>query len=648
MNLLKKVCAAVAALFLAVPSLTPVYAGESDSDFEAFLESEFKQYMEADFMDMHYTIKDYEALGIIKPELNIGDATWESFEEAVYQAQASLDQLHTFDYNSLSEENQKIYATYEIFLESIRDMNSYPQVYGYFDPATGLHENLLTNFTEYIFYRKQDIDDYLDVLESVPQFLEEALVVTKRQAGNGFFLRDDMLDMTEESIDEFTSKTEDSELIIIFNEQIDEMEGLTEDERQAYKDRNRDIVLNSYIPAYRHVRDELEQLRGSRSFDGGLSEYADGGLDYYKALVRYKTSSDKSIEEQFMECSDFMEWLVDQYIDLYMANPRVDDLYETETVSQKDAAEVLAYLESHLANFPEGPDVVYKHDYLDPSIANDATVAYYVQPPLDDIHDNVIRINPNGVSDENDLYSTLAHEGFPGHLYQITWFADQEHPYLRSYYGFMGYTEGWGMYSEWCAWDFSDIDPDAAELNKIYIALGYVEDAAVDLAVNGLGWSEKEVADWLDSIGLNSASAGVLRDFVIQRPGLLLPYGVGMMNFIRLRTDAEERLGQDFNLKEFHTVLLTDGDRPFDMVAQDVNAYIASKSGSTSESGTQSEQPSVSFGNYDFSSRPDGTLVLDYGKVDYTPVYIILGVLAVIALIAGIVLHKTKKRGPLA
>ena len=127
-----------------------------------------------------------------------------------------------------------------------------------------------------------------------------------------------------------------------------------------------------------------------------------------------------------------------------------------------------------------------------------------------------------------------------------------------------------------------------------------------------------------------------------------MPYGVGMMNFIRLRTDAEERLGQDFNLKEFHTVLLTDGDRPFDMVAQDVNAYIASKSGSTSESGTQSEQPSVSFGNYDFSSRPDGTLVLDYGKVDYTPVYIILGVLAVIALIAGIVLHKTKKRGPLA
>ena len=629
----------------------PARVNAEESDFDRFCEEEFTRRMESDYMTMHYTLKDYRAFGVTKPELTIGDASWESFEHEVQATDEALEKLHAIDAESLDEDRKQIYQSYERYLESYRELNAMPLFESYFDPASGIIDNLLTNFTEFIFYSPEDVEDYLAVLESVPQYIDDALEVTRRQAKEGFFLRDDQLDMTEESIDDFIAKKNDSQLIIIFEERIDELEGLSAEEKEAYKKRNRDIVLNSYIPAYEKAGEELEKLRGSRSYEGGTANYKNGGKEYYAALARYKTSSTEDIETQLDECGVFLESLVDEYIDLYLSNPEVDDLYETETTSLATPDEVLSYLQSHLDMFPDGPEVTYEYDYLDPSVANDATVAYYLTPPIDDIRHNVIRINEDAVGDDpNELYSTLAHEGFPGHLFQITWYMNEEPEPLRHSYDFIGYQEGWGMYSEWCAWEFSDIDPDAAELNRIYVALSYVEDAAVDLAVNGLGWSTDEVANWLEGIGLNGSSAPEIADFVIQRPGLLLPYGIGMMRFLTLRSEAEEKLGDKFDLKEFNTILMKGGDRPFEFIEADVDRYIKSVTAPETEKEPEEEPVVPDFEMpqipWEEESPEVAANVAKYGRYVYPVIGI--GTAGLVALIAGINLYRRKKRGPFA
>ena len=629
----------------------PARVNAEESDFDRFCTEEFTRRMESDYMTMHYTLKDYRAFGVTKPELTIGDASWESFEHEVQATDEALEKLHAIDMESLDEDQKLICQSYERYLESYRELNAMPLFESYFDPASGIIDNLLTNFTEFVFYTPEDVEDYLAVLESVPQYIDDALEVTRRQAKEGFFLRDDQLDMTEESIDDFIAKKNDSQLIIIFEERIDELEGLSEEEKEAYKKRNRDIVLNSYIPAYEKAGEELEKLRGSRSYEGGTANYKNGGKEYYAALARYKTSSLEDIEDLLDDCGVFLENLVDQYIDLYLSNPEVDDLYETETTSLATPDDVLSYLQSHLSMFPEGPEVTYEYDYLDPSVANDATVAYYLTPPIDDIRHNVIRINEDAVGDDpNELYSTLAHEAFPGHLFQITWYMNEESEPLRHSYDFIGYQEGWGMYSEWCAWEFSDIDPDAAELNRIYVALSYVEDAAVDLAVNGLGWSTDEVANWLEGIGLNGAGAQEIADFVIQRPGLLLPYGIGMMRFLTMRSEAEEKLGDKFDLKEFNTVLMEGGDRPFEFVEADVKRYIESVNAPETEKEPEEEPvvPDFEMPQIPWEEEEPAVdaAVAKYGKY----VYPVIGIsaAALVALIAGINLQRRKKRGPFA
>ncbi len=651
MRFLRTVTAAVTACAVWTAVLpAPVYAEEKDSEqFEQFCEEEFIRRMESDYMNMHYTVKDYAGLSITKPELTVGDASWESFETEVQRADESLEKLHKINPENLNEDQQLVYKTYERYLESYRELNAMPLFESYFDPAAGIIDNLTTNFTEFIFYTPEDVEDYLTVLSTVPAYIDQALEVTRRQAKEGFFLRDDQLDMTEEAIDEFTAKTDDSMLIVIFNERIDELEGLSDEQKEKYKQRNRDIVINSYIPSYRKAKEELEKLRGSRSFEGGTANYENGGAEYYAALARYKTSSQDSVEKLLDDCGIFLEDLVDQYIDLYMRNPAVDDLYETETTKLSGPDEVLEYLQSHLEMFPEGPEVTYEYDYLDPSVANDATVAYYLAPPIDDITHNIVRINEKAVGeDPNELYSTLAHEAFPGHLFQITWFLNQPEPFLRRSYDFIGYQEGWGMYSEWCAWEFSDINPDAAELNRIYIALSYVEDAAVDLAVNGLGWSIPQVSNWLESLGLNGSSAQEIADFVIQRPGLLLPYGVGMMKFLTLRKNAEEALGDKFDLKEFNTVLMKGGDRPFEYVEADVQNYIHPESEPAPEEITEEEigispEPGIP---WEIEEPEVPAEVRPYLQYPYA--WIGLGAAGVIALIAGFNLYRRRRKGPFA
>ena len=564
--------------FGAAQYVSPVYADEAgNAEFDKFLEEMFVEEMESDFMTMHFTIADYRSAGIEKPERIIGHANMEDYADEVEYSEELLKKLESFDYDSLSVTQQHDYDTLKFDLENNIALNKYPLFDFCFTPTEGLINNLLTNFTEYVFREKEDIDDYLEVLASVPAFINGALDITKTQAAAGNFMTDGALDDTLDQIDSFCEKTEDNQLIIIFEENIDAFEGLTDTEREDYKKRNREIVLNQYIPCYEEAGRVLDSLRGSRKVSGGLCEM-DGGREYYAAKARMKSSSEYSVQEMLDMCTEFLNETMEEYIAIYMSNPSVFD--SDETVDMSTPEEILTYLQNHLQNYPEGPEVTYSAKYLDPSVANDGIVAYYLEPPLDDIKDNVIKINGDAVGDVNELYVTLSHEGFPGHLYQITWYLNTNPARIRSTANMIGYTEGWAMYSEMRAMEFSGLSDDAARMTALDTALNYVLDCAVDLGVNGLGWDKEDVAKYLDDLNLNSSIAQALIDFVLSDPGVLLPYGFGLVQFEDMYKQAREALGDKFDIREFHEILLTYGSRPFEEVRKDVNAWIESKGGS--------------------------------------------------------------------
>ncbi len=635
--MLKRIIALSSAIALGVCFL-PVEVKADNEDFDEFLQQEFVETMESDYLTLHYQLKDYEAYGIEKPELNFGVISEESYQDSIDSCQEALDTLHTFDYDALDETQQHDYLVYENYLENMIALNSYPQFDSLFSSSEGIQSNILTNFTEFVFYSEEDIEDYLVVLESTPEYIDNALELARQYADEGYFIRDSDLDETLDYIAKFVAKTEDNELIEVFNENMDALDFITDAQKEEYKEQNRDIVLNTFIPAYENMAEQLENLRGSRSQNGSIYDYGAEGQAYYAALVKYKTSSSMSIQEQFDLCEEVLSEMIMEYVMLYYyTDDDIDSKLENAELSVSEPMDILEYLENHLDAYPEGPDVSYTATYLDPSVANDSIVAYYVNPPVDDFTDNVIKINGDNISDSIWLYETLSHEGFPGHLYQITWYLNTNPALLRTTLTNIGYTEGWAMYAETHSLEDSNLDTTVAQINELNTAVSYILNAAADLAYNGLGYSVNEFGSWMDNLGLNSESASSLYDSVVDSMGVILPYGVGLAHFLSLRSTAESALGSDFDEKEFNTVLLTYGDRSFDLVEQDVNAWISEKKAQGYGSdGTDKAANSIPVNTVENYGVPTGYFV-GAGAI-----------LVFVIVIVSIVLVRRKRKGPLA
>ncbi len=573
----KKILKSVLAAFLLSGSvcLRANAEEEGDPDFDQYLWEVFSEVVESDFLTMHYQVRDYESMGLERPEVTLGEIDLEPTGET----EEYLEGLRSFDRSKLSPRQQRDYDVLEEDLIQDQLMEKYPDFQELFNTSSPLTDALITNFTEYVFYSKQDVEDYLTLVEEVPDYLDQAIEATKELASRGHFMTDNGLDEVKDGIKKFTEKTDGNEMIVDFEKDIDTLEFLSAEEKEDYKKRNRELILSQYIPAYEKVTEELEKLRGSRSVTGGLCEF-ENGEEYYRALVRAKASTTKSVEELIELCENIVMSSVFDLVTLMNRYPDVDD--ESYKVDMDSAEEVLKYLTGHLDDFPEGSENEFNVSYLDPSIANPNIVAYYMTPCIDAVDVNVIRVNGDAVNDVNDLYMTLAHEGFPGHQYQITWYLNTNPAPVRTILSHGGYTEGWAMYSETVASGYSGLPKGPAEYLKIMTIINYIIPCVADMGVNALGWTQQDVAASLDSVFLNSELAPSLYQEAVDSPGRLLSYGCGLAQFLNIRQFAEAELGGEFDPVEYHTVLLESGDRGFELVEADVQDWISRKTGKES------------------------------------------------------------------
>ena len=621
----RKITAIAMVFILMFPGIHTKAEEEGDKEFDEFLTDIFAETVESDFLSMHYTVKDYGSMGLARPEATIGEIEFGDTEEL----QEYLDELHSFDYDKLSKTQQHDYIILERDLELSIESEKYAEDYTeLFSPVDGVSEALITNFTEFIFYSKQDVDDYLTLIEETPEYLEKALEVTREQASRGHFLTSNALDQLQENIAKFTAETENNPLVVDFATDINAMDELSAQEKQDYIKRNEDLILNHYIPAYQHVSDELEKLRGSRSVSGGLCEYEDGA-DYYRVFLATETSSSKSPEELMDLCRTMV------INEIYkLMSQRYDDT--GEQVKTSDAEETLNYLADRLQDYPEGANTEFTVSYLDPSITNPNIVAYYLTPCIDATDVNVIRVNDSAINDTNDLYMTLSHEGFPGHQYQITWFLNTHPNPVRSVLSHGGYTEGWAMYTEVNQLDYSGLSRTQREYLKSMTIIGYMAPCVIDIGVNVLGWTLSDVANELDKMYLNSEIAQDLYNEAVDTPGRLLNYGCGLAQFLALRYRAEETLGDDFDPVEFNRVLLTYGDRDFEVVESDLNEWVSRlTNGQTLNTESANLVPYIAIGGMEESRENN----MKYG------IFAIGGFAVAAALVLWFII-RTKKKNP--
>ena len=544
-----------------------------DKRFEAFLSSFFCQELSGNSLTLHYTLKDPSAYGLEDVPPSLGSFSSDSTEYGL-SLENTIKRVSSFDRSRLSSENQ---LTYDVLLDYLNTSLKGAPYLLYNEPLTpltGIQSQLPILLSEYPFYDRQDVDSYLALLSCIPDYFNELLVFEQKKSDAGFFMSSSCLDSILEECQTFLSLGDNCYLYDTFQERLKTL-NLSDSDRKAYIKAHQKVMEASVFPAFHLLEENLPALKGSDHKSGGLC-HLPGGKDYYQTLVLSETGSGRTIPElkelTVRQMNEDLLAIQDIYASM-PENPSVSsDLLKGQGYSfaESNPAAILAGLEQKLSdNFPAPPDVSIQIKYVQESVEENLSPAFYMIPPVDHSSENVIYINRGHMPDDLTLFTTLAHEGYPGHLYQTTYYASLDPDPVRSLLNYGGYTEGWATYSEMISYYYAPLPKETATLLQKNSSLILGLYALADIGIHFEGWALTDTVAFFQSYGITDvATIRDIYELIVADPANYLKYYIGYAEFLDLKRDAVSLWGEAFSQKRFHQEILELGPASFDLLRE--------------------------------------------------------------------------------
>ena len=347
-----------------------------------------------------------------------------------------------------------------------------------------------------------------------------------------------------------------------------------EEMAEEYKMQNREVVTQKVIPAYNNLADEMEALKGTGKNSQGLC-YLENGKEYYTYLVAYTTGSDMSIEEMQKQTEKQRLQDMTDLAEVLKKNPDITQKCTSYHLATEEPARILQDLQVKMQrDFPTPPDTSFTIKSVHPSLEAYTAPAFYLTPPIDDISQNSIYINGSKNYEKMQLYTTLAHEGFPGHLYQNVMERSCGLEPIRSLFGSSGYAEGWATYVEMQSYYYADIDKNLETyLQKNQSALLSLY-ATTDMGIHYDGWSLADTIDFFADYQITDKEAiKQIYQLIVEEPAHYLKYYIGYLEFLNLRRFAMETYGDEYSNYKFHQALMKMGNAPFSILKEYLPKY---------------------------------------------------------------------------
>lgn len=548
---------------------------ETQAAFDEFVNQLFVDDVQSDSITLNYTLANPENYGITDFTPTLGDVSVAKMKENLVTAENTYKTLSDFSRSALTKEQQLLY---DILIDYYTMNGDEEKFLLYGEPlgnTTGIQGQLPVLLAEYNFYDKEDITDYINVLLSVEDYFSQLVEYEKEKSKAGLFMSDATADNIISQCKDFTEKPEENYLIDIFNDRIDDYEGLTKQEQTNFKKQNKDAILNHVIPAYKMLIEELTKLKGTGKNDGGICYFPDG-QNYYEQLAQGITGSDMTIKEMKSALIKTMRNASLKMDSIYRNDEGIYDDFFDMKFPMTDPEKILPYLEDAVKeDFPTLEPVNCTIKYVHKSLEDHLSPAFYLTPAIDNYSENSVYINGGKDNDLDQIFPTVAHESYPGHLLQNVYFNQQKPEPIRSLMNYGGYSEGWATYCEMYSYDICGIEDNVSEFAKQYNILTLCLYAQMDIGVNYDGWDLDELKEFLADYGITDEDAAKsVYDLVIDDPANYLQYVIGYIEFANLRSTAEETLGDKFNLKNFHTFLLDMGPAPFSLISKYMDEWM--------------------------------------------------------------------------
>lgn len=541
----------------------------ANAAFENFTLNLFQQDVSSSTLGLHYTLQNPDTYGIENAPITFG-----SFHTDSTTALASIENcqavLNKFSYKTLSDENQLTYDVLSSYLETAKEGTSYLLYDEPLSPITGIHAQLPVLLAEYAFYSKEDVETYLKLIETTPEYFSSLISFEQKKSEAGLFMTSSVVDEIIEQCNAFLSMGEDNYLLSTFEERINTLDDLSDGDKSMYIFQNRELLHSAILPAYEQLVYALSELKNTGKNEQGLC-YLPSGKDYYAYLVSKETGSSRSVEEIL---TLIQEQVAEDILNLQQVvsdNPAVTQEVSVSLSSSPDV--ILKDLEQKISSaFPSSKNVDVEVKYVPAALEPYLSPAFYLIPAIDNSTENVIYINQAHALEDIHLFTTLAHEGYPGHLYQTTYYASKDPDPLRNLFNFKGYVEGWATYAEMCSYYLSSLEKPYATLLQKNSSLILGLYALADIGIHYGGWNLERTIEFFNTYGIQDEDTiKEIYQLIIGDPANYLAYYVGYVEILQLKQDMIEKEGDDFSQKEFHQKLLDVGPAPFNIVKKQLN-----------------------------------------------------------------------------
>lgn len=556
-------------------------SSDTNTAFRQFTLELFRQDVAANTIGLHYTLKDPSAYDIVQAPVTYGSFSTNT-TGMMASLENSLSALSHYHYEDLTDENKLTYDILESYLQTAQKGAPYLLYEEPLGEITGIQAQLPVLLAEYPFHDIKDVDTYLSLLSCTPDYFNSLISFEKEKADSGLFIPDSTVDAVVDQCSSFVDMKDSNYLLTTFDERLSKIPGLSSTVKRNYQKKNQEMIANAVVPAYESLIDALLELRGSGKNKKGVC-YFPNGKEYYSYVVERDTGSPRSVSEikkliHDQISSDLLsiQTLLSKDPELASrpvsaeAPPDKSDIFLQNQIDRNQPEQILTLLEQKsCAAFPAPPDVTAQVKYVPNAMEPYLSPAFYMIPAIDDQSENVIYINQSRNVDTLKLFTTLAHEGYPGHLYQTTYFAEKNTEPLRSIFNFSGYVEGWATYAEMCSYYLSPLPKDQAALFQKNGSLTLGLYAAADIGIHYDGWSVPDTVRFFSDYGIKDTDAiQEIYNLILSDPGNYLKYYVGYLEFMELKKKAMKIDGDEFSQKNFHRAVLDVGPAPFDIVSK--------------------------------------------------------------------------------
>ena len=550
-------------LFLAGIWLGVFASQKTDREFDSYTRSLFVSQLSGSTLSLHYTLADPAAWDLDRQEVSLGSAVAEDPAALRSFLENSRSLLESFPYESLSRENQLTYDILHLFFDTELSADNEYILAEVLSPALGIQAQLPSLLAEYTLRSEKDVIDYLNLLRDIPSYFETIIDFEKEKADRGYFMSDATADRIIDQCSDFISSGDNNYLNAVFSENLEQVPGLDETQKENSLRLHRDAVKHYVLPAYENLISALTSLKGSGTNENGLY-YLSGGRAYYTYLLKSSCGIYDSVEELQTRLANQLLADYKEIRAILEEDPSLAaSLLQENSQSGRTPEQILSSLQEQIKkDFPEISDVAYEVKYIHEDLKEHLSPAFYLTLPIDTGSPNLIYLNPDSRLRGIELYTTLAHEGFPGHLYQSQFFLSKDHPAVRHTLNMGGYVEGWATYIESYAYLYGSENQQLGRLHWLNRAMNLCLYSLLDIGIHYYGWTCEKAAKYLENFGVSDrAVCREIFQIIVEDPANYLKYYGGCLKFMDLKEEASRQ--EDFHPIDFHEKVLETGPCQF-------------------------------------------------------------------------------------